>query len=225
VKRAGATFAAIAFTCSACATAMGPAPAYRAPAGPVIATFGGDSAMNARILVAYASATGSTAGVAEAIGKRLSESGVAVDVRPVTAVGDLGPYSAVVVGSAIHGGWLPEAVEFVRANREALARVPTAYFLVCMNVLNGGDGYRKLVAGYLEPVRAIVAPVAEGRFAGAMRFADHPFFRRLGLRLWFAAAGLTEGDHRDWGAIRAWADETRPLLVPSATASDASASD
>ena len=39
--------------------------------------------MSNKILVTYASRTGSTVGVAEAIGKTLAESGLQVDVRPM----------------------------------------------------------------------------------------------------------------------------------------------
>ncbi len=85
--------------------------------------------MNDKILVTYASRTGSTAGVAEAIGKTLAESGVRVDVLPMQEVTDLAPYRAVVAGSAIQGAqWLPEALDFVRAHRAALARSPSPPF-------------------------------------------------------------------------------------------------
>ncbi|MBI5957219.1 MAG: flavodoxin, partial [Chloroflexi bacterium] len=57
--------------------------------------------MSHKILVAYASRAGSTAGVAEAIGKTLSENGAQVEVRPMQDVKDLTPYGAVVAGSAI----------------------------------------------------------------------------------------------------------------------------
>ena len=57
--------------------------------------------MNNRILVTYASRAGSTAGVAEAIGKTLIERGAQVDMLPMQDVKDLTPYSAVVAGSAI----------------------------------------------------------------------------------------------------------------------------
>jgi menaquinone-dependent protoporphyrinogen oxidase len=57
--------------------------------------------MRPRILVAYASRAGSTAEVAEVIGRVLREGGPEVDVCPVGAVHSLAGYDALVLGSAI----------------------------------------------------------------------------------------------------------------------------
>ncbi len=53
-----------------------------------------------KILVAYDSRLGSTAGVADAMGQTLSESGVQVDVLSMKDVKDLAKYRSVVAGSA-----------------------------------------------------------------------------------------------------------------------------
>jgi len=172
--------------------------------------------MSNKILVAYASQAGSTAGVAEAIGKSLAESGAQVDVRPMQDVQDLAPYRAVVAGSAIHGRqWLPEAMQFMQVHQAALAHKPFAAFLVCMTLaMPGADKYRQHVAGFLQPVRALVKPVSEGLFAGALDIGKVPSFGdRLKFRLSVILGVWSEGDHRDWNAIRAWAESLRPLLL------------
>ena len=88
-----------------------------------------------KILVTYASRMGSTAGIAEAIGKTLTENGAEVEVRPMESVKDLTPYQAVVAGSAIQGQqWLPEAMQFLRQHQAALAQKPFAAFLVCITL-------------------------------------------------------------------------------------------
>lgn len=170
--------------------------------------------MNDRILVTYASRTGSTAGVAEAIGRALAEGGAPVDVLPMQDVTDLSPYRAVVAGSAIQGGqWLPEAVQFVRTHQAALKQKPFAAFLVCMTLAMKNPQYRQTVATWLQPVRGLVSPVSEGCFAGALDISKVPsFVERLKFRLSVAAGVWSEGDHRDWDAIRAWAVELRTLL-------------
>lgn len=172
--------------------------------------------MSNKILVAYASRAGSTAGVAEAIGQTLAESGAQVEVRPMKDVKDLAPYRAVVAGSAIQGGkWLPEAMQFMQTHRATLAQKPFAAFLVCMTLaMPGADKYREHVADFLQPVRALVRPVSEGLFAGALDISKVPSFRdRLMFRLSVVFGVWSEGDHRDWNAIRAWVESIRPLLL------------
>jgi menaquinone-dependent protoporphyrinogen oxidase len=172
--------------------------------------------MNNTILVTYASKAGSTAGVAEAIGQTLAESGAQVEVRPMQDVKDLAPYRAVVAGSAIRDGkWLSEAMQFMQTHRAALARKPFAAFLVCMTLaMPGADKYREHVSTWLEPVRALVEPVSEGLFAGALDIRRiQSFGDRLKFRLSVLFGVWSEGDHRDWNAIRAWAASIRPLLL------------
>ena len=171
--------------------------------------------MSNKILVAYASRAGSTAGVAEAIGKALIESGAQVEVRLMKDVKDLAPYRAVVAGSAIQGKrWLPEAMQFMQTHRTALAQKPFAAFLVCMTLAISNEKYREEVADWMQPVRAMVKPVSEGLFAGVLDIGKVPSLRdRLGFRLSVALGVWSEGDHRDWDAIRSWAESIRPLLV------------
>lgn len=171
--------------------------------------------MSGKILVTYASRTGTTAGVAEAIGETLAESGAQVEVLPVDEVQDLSPYSAVVAGSAIQGGqWLPEAMQFIQENQSALNRKPFAAFLVCITMaMFGADKYRQAVAEWMQPVRATVRPVSEGLFAGALDIDRVPSLgNRLKFRLAVMSGVWKEGDHRDWDAIHEWASTLPPLL-------------
>ena len=172
--------------------------------------------MSNKILVCYSSRAGSTGGVAEAIGKTLAESGASVDVRPMKDVQDLAQYRAVVAGSAIRGGkWLPEAMQFMRTHQATLAQKPFAAFLVCITLaMPNADKYRDGVATWLEPVRALVNPVGEGLFAGAMDPSKLPLsFNGLVMRALVAFGIFPKGDHRDWNAIRAWTESIRPLLL------------
>jgi menaquinone-dependent protoporphyrinogen oxidase len=172
--------------------------------------------MSKKILVTFATCTGSTVGVAEAIGKTLSEGGALVDVLPMREVRDLSSYQAVVAGSAIQDKrWLPEAVQFIKTHQVELARKPFAAFLVCMTLaMRNGNTYRPFVADFLAPVRALVKPVSEGLFAGVLDISKVPTLRdRLMFRLSVLFGVWTEGDHRDWKAIHAWAEGLRPKLM------------
>jgi menaquinone-dependent protoporphyrinogen oxidase len=171
--------------------------------------------MSNKILVTYASRAGSTEGVAEAIGKTLSEGGTQVDVIPMAEVKDLSPYRAVVAGSAIRGSkWLPEAMQFMQAHRSTLEQKPFAMFTVCITMaMSNAENYRAGVSGWVAPVRALVHPLSEGLFAGMLDFSKLPFnWDTLMLRLTVAFGVFPRGDHRDWNAIRAWAESLKPIL-------------
>jgi menaquinone-dependent protoporphyrinogen oxidase len=171
--------------------------------------------MSEKILVTYATRTGSTAGVAEAIGKTLAETGTPVDVCPMQEVTDLSPYRAVVAGSAIQAKqWLPEAMEFMRTHRAELAQKPFAAFLVCMTLTMKDGAYRDEVANWMKPVRALVKPVSEGLFAGGLDISKIPSFSdRLKFRISVLLGVWTAEDHRDWEAIRTWAEELKPIMT------------
>jgi menaquinone-dependent protoporphyrinogen oxidase len=176
----------------------------------------GEKNMENKILVTYASQAGSTAGVAEAIGKTLSEGGAQVDVMPMKNVKDLSTYQAVVAGSAIHGQkWLPEAMAFMFDHQAELSRKPFATFMVCITLsMSNADQYREGLKEWMKPVRELVRPVSEGYFAGALDFSRLPFsFNALGMRLVVLFGIWKEGDHRDWNAIRNWAENLKPVLI------------
>lgn len=171
--------------------------------------------MSNRILVTFASRTGSTAEVADAIGKILSEGGSQVDVIAMKDVKDLSSYQAVVVGSAIRASkWLPEAAEFVQRHHAELAQKRCALFTVCITMaMKNAETYRSAVMGWIAPVRAMVKPQSEGLFAGRLDFSKMPFNKdTLLFRISVALGIFPRGDHRDWSAIRSWAENLKPVL-------------
>jgi len=164
------------------------------------------AAAEQRILVGYATATGSTVDVANAIGAALGARGFAVDVKPLTEQPALAGYRAAVLGSAIHGGkWLPEAAAYVEQNRVALAAMPVALF--CVHAMNCGPDPEatKRRQAYLDPQRALVKPIAEGYFVGIGPTGAESNW--LTLSAFKAFGGCVEGDGRDFDAIRTWAQQ------------------
>ncbi len=161
--------------------------------------------MSKRVLVGYATKNGSTVGVAEKIGETLGAQGYSVDVKPMTDRPSLAGYDAVVLGSAVNGAqWLPEAVDFVRSNRAELARVPVAAF--CVHAMNCGTDEKETAKrlAYLDEIRSLIRPSAEGYFAGKGPSPKDTSW----LALWaFRKFGghVVEGDGRDWNKIAAWA--------------------
>jgi len=187
-----------------CAPATDETPPAQTPSS----SYGGDADMTKRVLVGYATRTGSTVGVAEAIGESFGQRGFAVDVKPLRERPSLEGYDAVVLGSAVNGGaWLDEAVSFAETNRAALAKVPVAAF--CVHIMNAGDDAKatKRRLAYLDKLRTVVSPTDEGYFLGKGPTAeDSSLIMRWAFR---AFGGSGEGDCRDWEKIRAWAAQAR----------------
>ena len=130
-------------------------------------------------------------------------------------VEDLAAYRAVVAGSAIRGGkWLPEAMDFMRAHRAELTRLPCATFMVCITLaMRNGEKYREGLRDWMAEARSLARPVSEGMFAGMLDFSKVPLtFNTLLMRLMVLIGVFPRGDHRDWAAIRAWAESLVPLL-------------
>lgn len=66
-----------------------------------------------RILVAYATKSGSTAEIAQVLGEELGRMGLETEVRSVDAVGDLRGFDVIILGSAVYNGkWRKEALRF-----------------------------------------------------------------------------------------------------------------
>ena len=165
--------------------------------------------MSKKILVTYATRAGSTAEVAEAIGKTLAAKGVTVDVLPIKKVTDLTSYQAVVIGSAVRfGQWLPEAVKFVELNNTVLGQKSTAFFAVHIMNLGEDEASRKARLAYLAPARKLIMPKAEAFFAGSGNPSKLSFLERTIGRM----VKSPEGDLRDWKAINAWAEGLPSLL-------------
>lgn len=171
--------------------------------------------MNNKILVTYASRTGSTAEIAEAISKTLTQNGMPVDMFLMQDVKDLSQYRAVVVGSAIRKSkWLPEAMQFVQTHRPELTKKPVATFTVCITLaMSNSEEYRQAVSGWIAPVRAVVRPRSEGLFAGRLDFKKLPLtLDTFKLRLAVALGIFPKGDRRDWNAIRTWVESLPAVL-------------
>ena len=162
-----------------------------------------------KILIAYASESGSTAEVAEAIGNALCEEGYAVETKWIKNVKDINNYDAVIIGSAIiYENWMPEAREFVKSNQDILKDMPVAYFITCMALSSKEEAAMQQAIEYSDKLCDLVPqvkPVSVGRFAGVLDYSKISFLKRMLTKAAMAINNVEEGDYRDWDAIRSWA--------------------
>ena len=173
--------------------------------------YGEDKSVSPRILVAYATRAGSTAEVADAIGKNLAQKGAMVDVQHLKNVQTLNGYQAVVLGSAIRrGAILPELTAFVKTYKDELGKIPTAYFIVCMIAREDTEKNRKTADSYIDPLRAEVVPVDAGIFAGKLDYSKLSFIETIIIKY---IIGTPEDDLRDWQKINDWAENLSPKLL------------
>ncbi|MET9111537.1 flavodoxin domain-containing protein [Streptomyces zhihengii] len=82
-----------------------------------------------RVLVAYGSRHGATAGIADEIGRTLREDGFDAVVLPADTVTDVSGYQGVVLGGALYAGrWNGKARRCARRNAELLREKPLWLF-------------------------------------------------------------------------------------------------
>jgi menaquinone-dependent protoporphyrinogen IX oxidase len=105
-------------------------------------------------LIAYTTKSGSTAGVAETIGKVLRQDGVAVEVRRIAEVDGLDAYSAVVVGGPMILGWHPDAVTFLQKHQETLSHVPIACFMTALSLTQMPETHHNSFPVFQDPALA-----------------------------------------------------------------------
>jgi menaquinone-dependent protoporphyrinogen oxidase len=188
--------------------------------------------MEKNILVTYATNSGSTREVAEAVAGELVKNGLKVDVLDMDEVRDVSSFSGVIIGAPMILGWHRGAVKFLKKHQAALSRVPTAYFLTAMSLTRNGEQSLNGVPLYFDPylvkapgnpnrlsrreryatVSNYLGPVLkkapEVRPASAAFFAGKVDYSRLKLpQMLFVmlVIGAQPADRRNWQAIREWA--------------------
>ena len=171
------------------------------------------------VLVAYASAHGSTQEIAEYITARLAGSGLRVQAHSVVDAPDPAAFDAVVIGSAIHDrAWLPGAEEYVRRFRAVLEQRTIWMFSVGMApALRGVIGCRLAAAipPRINAIREALRPRGYQQFAGVVQRQRMTVCSRL---IYWAIGGGRYGDLRDWSAIARWADAiATDLRAPAAS--------
>jgi menaquinone-dependent protoporphyrinogen IX oxidase len=192
-----------------------------------------------KILVVYATNSGSTAEAAKMVGDELGKEGAPVEILPVEEVASVGAYFTVVVGAPMIMGWHRAAVRFIRKHHSELGRIPVAYFFTARSLtqLNETDfrgiplaidptlaqpprdpnhlSFREnyaTVKNYLRPAlnaARTVKPVSAAFFGGVLRMSGLKWWQTLFVLLVVQAK---PGGEFNAPFIRAWAAGLREKL-------------
>jgi menaquinone-dependent protoporphyrinogen oxidase len=158
----------------------------------------------ARILVAYATRKGSTAEIAQAIGKELQAAGHTADAVEIAKGASMQGYNTVVIGGPMYMGRIDGSVgKFVKRHNPDLARVPVAGFVVCLAAATKDQEGIAWAEKALHAALAPLQPVAETAFAGKLDPEKLSWLQRWITR----KVKSPVGDFRDWTAITSWARE------------------
>jgi len=154
------------------------------------------------VLVAYGTMGGGTGEIAAWIAEEMRAAGLTVDLSPADEVTDVGPYEAVILGSAVYAtGWQSGARHFVRrfAGRFADRRV----WLFSSGPLDDSAEHGPLAPVHHAEVALRELPAAEHiTFGGRMTMQAHGWLGRVARQL--AREGHA-GDFRNPDRVRAWA--------------------
>ena len=181
-----------------------------------------------RTLIVYASHYGQTAKVAHFIAARLREAG---DMVTLSMVDDFrggmapGQFDGAIVGASINFGRHPRSIRrFVRANREELEHIPSAFLSVSGAECSPDEAPRAMAKQYIANLLRETGwqPTMTESIAGAMAYTKYsPIMRWMIKRISQQEGGPadTTRDHEytDWEQVRRFADRfTEELRVPEA---------
>ncbi|MGZ8801752.1 MAG: flavodoxin domain-containing protein [Mycobacterium sp.] len=150
-----------------------------------------------RIIVAFGSKRGGTAGLAAMIGDALTDAGHEVAVMPAGNAHELNGFDAVIVAGALYANrWHRDARRFVRRNEAALRRLPV--WLVSSGPLDDTATQREIEATpQVQKLIARVGARAHTTFGGRLSPDAKGFPAR-------AMAKTKAGDWRDEAHVRRW---------------------
>jgi menaquinone-dependent protoporphyrinogen oxidase len=132
-----------------------------------------------RICIAYATSEGQTARIAAHVADVVRSHGHQADEVDLKVSGPLSPsgYDGVVVGSSIHLGHHDKRVhDYVREHRDALDRVPSAFFSVSLAAHGDEREAQRYVDEFEEQTGWRPAKVA--MFSGALLYTRYGFLKR-----------------------------------------------
>src|SRR5215204_7536274 len=176
-----------------------------------------------RVLIPYGTSEGLTARISEYIADVIRGHDYEADAVDLKGSVDPEPddYDAVIVGASIHMGKHEHYVlDFVKENRNALERLPSAFFSVSMAAhddMEEAEGY------FEEFVRETGwRPAKVGFFGGALLYTHYGFIKRHIMKKIARDKGNPDTDtsrdyvYTEWDGVKHFVEEFLETLVPEA---------
>ena len=175
-----------------------------------------------KILIAYGTTEGHTARIADYIADVIRGQGHEADAMDLKRSPDalVDTYDAAIVGGSIHMGKHDERVrDFVRRNRAALERLPSAFFSVSL----AAHGDIENARAYVENFEQVTGwrPAHVGFFGGALLYRQYGFLKRLMMkRIVHSKPGnlsldtSRDHDYTEWQEVKGFAEDFLQRLVP-----------
>jgi menaquinone-dependent protoporphyrinogen oxidase len=171
-----------------------------------------------RVLIAYGTNEGQTAKIAEYLADTLRGNGCVADPVDIkhSPAPHLENYDAVIVGASIRLGKHQRYVrDFVKQNRPALERLPTAFFSVSLSAHDQTEAAGKEIVRCLAEFAQQTGwrPGKVGIFAGALLYTRYGFITRWIMRKIARDKGSPDLDtsrdyvYTDWENVKRFAEE------------------
>jgi menaquinone-dependent protoporphyrinogen oxidase len=176
-----------------------------------------------RVLIPYGTTEGLTARISDYVAEVIRGHGHQADAVDLKDSVDPEPddYDAVIVGASIHMGKHEDYVrDFVRENRNALERLPSAFFSVSMAAHDNMEEAQ----GYIEEFVRETGwhPAKVGLFGGALLYTHYGFIKRHVMKKIARDKGNPDIDtshdyvYTEWDGVKHFVEEFLETLGPEA---------
>ena len=176
-----------------------------------------------RILVSYGTTEGLTAKISEYVADVIRSHGH--EAEAVNIKGREAPrpdaYDAVIVGASIHMGKHEAYVlDFVREYRDALERLPSAFFSVSMAAHDNPEKAEVYIDEFVRETGW--RPARVGLFGGALLYTQYGFIKRHLMKKIARDKGNPDTDtsrdfvYTEWDGVKHFVEEFLETLPPEA---------
>ena len=163
-----------------------------------------------RVLIAYGSKRGGTAGLATMIGDDLTDAGFDTVVKPAREVKAIDDFDAVVVAGALYASrWHRDARRFVRRHAAALQEKPVWF-------VSSGPLDDSAAQGDIPPIKQVAAAMSKIGARGQTTFGGRLEADAKGFPA-SAMAKKNAGDWRDPSHVHRWTSGVAANLLEAET--------